>query len=203
MHGPTTRRARAAAEGLPRGEVGSTVRAWTVARVDARRLVYPALREERVRCWSCSAGGGAGSIVKLAFCYSYRSASSGPSSRCWASRVLYRVLNLILSWFALANYCCAQKVLTKAMQDRQYGVHGVKSSSSRLARPLRLALARQPARTGLIDFVLVKCFMTFAAFFLAFKGVKEAEGQARNARRHRHLSQRLLPRYGYLSAGHH
>ncbi|EJD38050.1 glycosyltransferase family 2 protein [Auricularia subglabra TFB-10046 SS5] len=155
----------------------------------------PELISQRRRWLNGSFFAAIHSIVK--FGYIYRSAHT-PLRKFWIHiEMLYQVFNLIFSWFALGNYYIAFKILANAMQDKQFNIPGIKVANivleyfylGLLVLCFLLSLGNRPQgskwgyTTAMIGFALVTCYMTFAAFFLAFKGVeniKKAEEDAGN-----------------------
>ncbi|KZV86456.1 glycosyltransferase family 2 protein [Exidia glandulosa HHB12029] len=144
----------------------------------------PELVSQRRRWLNGSFFAAIHSIVH--FGYIYRSAHT-PLRKFWIHiEMFYQVFNLIFSWFALGNYYIAFKILANAMEDPTFHFGGIKIANiileyfylGLLVLCFLLALGNRPQGSkwgytlAMIGFAVVTCYMTFSAFFLAFKGVE-------------------------------
>lgn len=124
------------------------------------------------------------------FHYIYRSSHSLMRKFWIHIEMFYQSFNLLFSWFALANYYIAFTILSDAMEDQSFGI----TNSIHIVNVILgyfylgllilcflLALGNRPqgskwGYTGaMIGFAFITVYMTFAAFFLAFKGVQNIE----------------------------
>lgn len=125
----------------------------------------------------------------LKFGYIYRSSHTFWRKFVIHIEMIYQTFNLIFSWFALANYYIAFVILSNAMQDPSFGLKHINILNDVLGYTYMglivmcflLSLGNRPqgSRWGytaaMIGFALITVYMTFAAFFLAFKGVENVE----------------------------
>ncbi|KDQ51532.1 glycosyltransferase family 2 protein [Jaapia argillacea MUCL 33604] len=120
------------------------------------------------------------------FHYIYRS-SHGFLRKFWIHvEMVYQVFNLIFSWFALGNYYISFKILSEALEDPTFHISGIVIVNvileyfylGMLIMCFILALGNRPQgakwgyTTSFIGFAIITVYMTFAAFFLAYKGIE-------------------------------
>jgi len=100
--------------------------------------------------------------------------------------LIYQVFNLIFSWFALGNYYIAFRVLTNAMEDPSFGFKGIHIANiileyfyvGLLIMCFILALGNRPQGSkwaftlAFVGFGILTIYMTFAAIFIAYKGIQ-------------------------------
>ncbi|KAK0183781.1 glycosyltransferase family 2 protein [Armillaria mellea] len=133
----------------------------------------------------------------LHFYYIYRSSHTFLRKFWIHVEMFYQSFNLIFSWFALANYYIAFVILSDAMEDDSFGLKGIHVFNviinyvylGLLIMCYLLALGNRPQgskwgyTTAFIGFAFITVYMTFAAFFLAFKGIEtlsKSEGTSLN-----------------------
>ncbi|KAJ7599620.1 glycosyltransferase family 2 protein [Mycena floridula] len=124
------------------------------------------------------------------FHYIYRSSHTFMRKFWIHVEIIYQFFNLLFSWFALANYYIAFTILSEAMEDPSFGIstgiHIVNlilgyAYLGLLILCFILALGNRPqgskwGYTGaMIGFGFITVYMTFAAFFLAFKGIENIQ----------------------------
>ncbi|KAF8073378.1 glycosyltransferase family 2 protein [Lyophyllum atratum] len=119
------------------------------------------------------------------FHYIYRSAHSFIRKFWIHVEMLYQLFNLIFSWFALANYYIAFSILSNAMEDKDFHLNGIHIANvilnyfylGLLIMCFILSLGNRPQGSkwgytaAFIGFGIITIYMTFAAFYLAFKGI--------------------------------
>lgn len=120
------------------------------------------------------------------FHYIYRSSHSFMRKFWIHVELIYQVFNLIFSWFALGNYYIAFRVLTNAMEDPSFGFKGIHIANlileyfyiGLLIMCFILALGNRPQGSkwaftlSFMGFAILTLYMTFAAIFIAVKGVQ-------------------------------
>ncbi|KAG8968969.1 Chitin synthase, class 1 [Tulasnella sp. 419] len=144
----------------------------------------PELISQRRRWLNGSFFAAIHSTVK--FGYIYRS-SHTVARKFWIHvEMFYQTFNLIFSWFALANFYIAFIILANSMEDDSIGLKGIAVLNdilkylylALLVMSFLLALGNRPqgskwVYTGaFIGFGLITIYMTFAALFLAVKGIQ-------------------------------
>ncbi|RPD56704.1 glycosyltransferase family 2 protein [Lentinus tigrinus ALCF2SS1-7] len=144
----------------------------------------PELISQRRRWLNGSFFAAIHSTVK--FHYIYRSSHSFLRKFWIHVELIYQIFNLFFSWFALGNYFISFIILSESLEDKSFnlgnGIHIVNIILEYLYLGLLimcyiLSLGNRPqgAKWGytlaFIGFALITVYMTFAAFFLAFKGV--------------------------------
>ncbi|KZT22847.1 glycosyltransferase family 2 protein [Neolentinus lepideus HHB14362 ss-1] len=121
------------------------------------------------------------------FHYIYRSSHSFLRKLWIHVEMVYQTFNLIFSWFALGNYFISFVILTQAMES--FAFHGIKYINivleyfylGLLIMCFLLSLGNRPQGSkwgytlAFVGFALITVYMTFAAFFLAFKGVENVD----------------------------
>ncbi|RDB15269.1 Chitin synthase 4 [Hypsizygus marmoreus] len=119
------------------------------------------------------------------FYYIYRSAHTFIRKFWIHVEMLYQLFNLIFSWFALANYYIAFSILTDAMEDETFKLHGIHIVNiilnyfylGLIIMCFILSLGNRPQGSkwgytmAFIGYGLITIYMTIAAFLLAFKGI--------------------------------
>ncbi|KIY66737.1 glycosyltransferase family 2 protein [Cylindrobasidium torrendii FP15055 ss-10] len=127
----------------------------------------------------------------LHFYYIYRSAHSLLRKFWIHVEIVYQFFQLVFSWFALANYYIAFVILTDAMEADEFHIKGIHVVNvilnyfylGLLIMCFLLALGNRPQgskwgyTTAFIGFGLITIYMTFAAFFLAFKGIQNLSNE--------------------------
>jgi len=123
------------------------------------------------------------------FGYIYRSSHTFIRKFWIHVEMLYQCFNLIFSWFALGNYFIAFVILSDAMEDPSFKLNGIHVLNvileyfyvGLLLMCFILALGNRPQGSKLgytlafIGFALITIYMTFAAFFLAVKGIQNIQ----------------------------
>ncbi|KAJ8092782.1 Chitin synthase, class 8 [Marasmius tenuissimus] len=133
------------------------------------------------------------------FYYIYRSAHSFMRKFWIHVEMFYQFFNLVFSWFALANYYIAFVILSNALEAKDFNLgNGIKVVNvilnyfylGLLVMCFLLALGNRPQGSkwpytaSFLGFAVITIYMTFSAFFLAFKGIEdisknlETEGKA-------------------------
>ncbi|KAF8318934.1 glycosyltransferase family 2 protein [Cantharellus anzutake] len=126
----------------------------------------------------------------LKFGYIYRSSHTFWRKFAIHVEMVYQTFNLMFSWFALANFYIAFIILTKAMEDPSFNLKHIDIFNNVLqyiylglvVMCFLLSMGNRPQgskwgyTTAMIGFALITVYMTFAAFFLAFKGIQAIEG---------------------------
>ncbi|KAI0738834.1 glycosyltransferase family 2 protein [Daedaleopsis nitida] len=147
----------------------------------------PELISQRRRWLNGSFFAAIHSIVK--FHYIYRSSHSFLRKSWIHVELVYQCFNLFFSWFALGNYFISFIILSESLEDPSFnlkGIHIVNVILEYIYLGLIilcyiLALGNRPqgAKWGytlaFIGFAVITVYMTFAAFFLAFKGIENIE----------------------------
>ncbi|KAG8908388.1 Chitin synthase, class 1, partial [Tulasnella sp. 403] len=141
----------------------------------------PELISQRRRWLNGSFFAAIHSLVK--FGYIYRS-SHTVARKFWIHvEMVYQLYNLIFSWFALGNYWVSFVILAGAMEDMIHGIHILNeilryAYLGLLVTCFLLSLGNRPQGSkwaytiAILGFALITVYMTFAAFYLAFKGVE-------------------------------
>ncbi|RXW18195.1 hypothetical protein EST38_g7654 [Candolleomyces aberdarensis] len=163
---------------------------WTLHYVKSAYAVtdvpdqVPELISQRRRWLNGSFFAAVHSVVH--FHYLYRSSHSFMRKFWIHVEMFYQVFNLIFAWFSLANYYIAFAILCKAMEDETFGLKGINIFNiiinyvyvGLLLMCFILSLGNRPQgakwfyTTAMIGFALITVYMTFAAFFLAVKGIQ-------------------------------
>ncbi|TDL18313.1 glycosyltransferase family 2 protein [Rickenella mellea] len=144
----------------------------------------PELISQRRRWLNGSFFAAIHSTVK--FNYIYRSSHSFVRKFWIHVEMLYQTFNLIFSWFALGNYYIAFVILSDSLEDPTFHFGAAKIVNyilnyfylGLLVMCFLLSLGNRPQgskweyTTAFIGFAFITLYMTFAAFFLAFKGVE-------------------------------
>ncbi|EIN12208.1 glycosyltransferase family 2 protein [Punctularia strigosozonata HHB-11173 SS5] len=147
----------------------------------------PELISQRRRWLNGSFFAAIHSTVK--FHYIYRSSHSFMRKFWIHVEALYQLFNLIFSWFGLGNYYIAFVILSNALEDKQFGIKGIKVLNDvlnyfylgMLIMCFLLSLGNRPQgskwsyTTAMLGFALITVYMTFSAFFLAVKGIQNVE----------------------------
>ncbi|TFK48851.1 glycosyltransferase family 2 protein [Heliocybe sulcata] len=121
------------------------------------------------------------------FHYLYRSSHSFIRKFWIHVEMVYQTFNLIFSWFALGNYFISFVILTQAMES--FAISGIKYLNlvleyfylGLLVMCFLLSLGNRPQGSkwgytlSFVGFALITVYMTFAAFFLAFKGIENVD----------------------------
>jgi chitin synthase len=119
------------------------------------------------------------------FYYIYRSAHTFFRKFIIHVEMFYQLFNLIFSWFALANYYIAFRILANALADPSFKLGGIRVVNvileyfylGLLVMCFILSLGNRPQGAkwqytfAMVGFGFITIYMTFAAFFLAFKGI--------------------------------
>ncbi|KDQ16092.1 glycosyltransferase family 2 protein [Botryobasidium botryosum FD-172 SS1] len=121
------------------------------------------------------------------FGYIYRS-SHTLLRKAWIHvEMFYQTFNLIFSWFALGNYYIAFAILTNALEQEEASIAKPIKVVNVILNYLYLGLltmcyllslgnrpqgSKWPYTAAMIGFALITVYMTFAAFFLAVKGLE-------------------------------
>ena len=109
--------------------------------------------------------------------------------RCAGSRLTPQ----IFAWFSLGNYFIAFEILTKSVADPSFGLEWLKYVNvvlhyfylGLLVLCFLLAMGNRPQgsnktfTTAVVFFALITVYMTFAAIFLAVKGIINVEDAVR------------------------
>ncbi|KAH7102577.1 glycosyltransferase family 2 protein [Auriculariales sp. MPI-PUGE-AT-0066] len=144
----------------------------------------PELISQRRRWLNGSFFAAIHSIVK--FGYIYRSAHTILRKFWIHVEMVYQVFNLIFSWFALGNYYIAFKILANAMEAPEFKFKGISIANTilnffyggllimcfLLSMGNRPQGAKWPYTGAILGFGVITVYMTFSAFFLAYKGVQ-------------------------------
>lgn len=144
----------------------------------------PELISQRRRWLNGSFFAAIHSTVK--FHYIYRSSHSFMRKFWIHVELVYQTFNLIFSWFALANYYISFTILSISMEDPSFNLKGIHVANvileymyiGLLILCFLLALgnrpqgAKWPFTFAFIGFAIITVYMTFAAFFLAAKGIE-------------------------------
>ncbi|ESK82202.1 chitin synthase [Moniliophthora roreri MCA 2997] len=124
------------------------------------------------------------------FYYIYRSAHSFMRKFWIHVEMFYQLFNLIFSWFALANYYIAFVILSDAMEDPEFKLgKGIRVVNvilnyfylGLLVMCFLLSMGNRPQGAkwqytiAFVGFGLITIYMTFAAFFLAIKGIQNID----------------------------
>ncbi|KAI0691142.1 glycosyltransferase family 2 protein [Cerioporus squamosus] len=148
----------------------------------------PELISQRRRWLNGSFFAAIHSTVK--FHYIYRSSHSFMRKFWIHVELIYQCFNLFFSWFALGNYFISFIILSESLEDKSFnlgnGIHIVNLILEYFYLGLLimcyiLSLGNRPqgAKWGytlaFIGFALITVYMTFAAFFLAFKGIENIQ----------------------------
>ncbi|KAG9030667.1 Chitin synthase, class 1, partial [Serendipita sp. 407] len=152
----------------------------------------PELISQRRRWLNGSFFAAVHSTVK--FGYIYRSSHTAARKFWIHVELVYQTFNLIFSWFSLGNYYIAFYILSNAMEDKSFGIAGIKVINlvlnymylGLLVTCYLLALGNRPQGSkkwytiAFIGFGIVTIYMTFSAFFLAFRGISDIASQSQN-----------------------
>ncbi|KAH6907524.1 chitin synthase [Coprinopsis sp. MPI-PUGE-AT-0042] len=164
--------------------------AWTLHYVKSAYAVtdvpdqVPELISQRRRWLNGSFFAAVHSVVH--FHYLYRSSHSFMRKAWIHVEMVYQVFNLIFAWFSLANFYIAFAILATAMESEAFGLKGINIFNviinyvyvGLLIMCFILSLGNRPQGAkwfytiAMIGFSLITIYMTFAAFFLAVKGVQ-------------------------------
>ncbi|KAF8585057.1 glycosyltransferase family 2 protein [Ramaria rubella] len=150
----------------------------------------PELISQRRRWLNGSFFAAIHSTVK--FSYLYRSSHSFMRKFWIHVEMVYQTFNLIFSWFALGNYYIAFSILSNALEDPGFGIGKWINVLNTILNYFYLGLlvmcflislgnphsnpppwgrSARAYTTAIIGFAIVTVYMTFSAFFLAFKGL--------------------------------
>ncbi|TFK88987.1 glycosyltransferase family 2 protein [Polyporus arcularius HHB13444] len=148
----------------------------------------PELISQRRRWLNGSFFAAIHSTVK--FHYIYRSSHSFLRKFWIHVELVYQCFNLFFSWFALGNYFISFTILSESLEDKSFnlgnGIHIVNVILEYFYLGLLimcyiLSLGNRPQGAkwfytlAFIGFALITVYMTFAAFFLAFKGIENIQ----------------------------
>jgi chitin synthase len=123
------------------------------------------------------------------FHYIYRSSHSFIRKFWIHVEMVYQLFNLIFSWFSLANYYIAFIILSNALEAGEFKLKGIHIANlileyfylGLLIMCFLLSLGNRPQGSkwgytmAFIGFAIITIYMTFAAFFLAFKGIENVK----------------------------
>jgi chitin synthase len=144
----------------------------------------PELISQRRRWLNGSFFAAVHSVVH--FHYIYRSSHTFLRKFWIHIEMLYQVFNLIFSWFALANFYIAFRILSESIEDPAFNFRGIHIANvilnyvylGLLIMCFILALGNRPQGSkwgytlAFVGFGLLTIYMTFAAVFLAVKGIE-------------------------------
>ena len=161
----------------------------------------PELISQRRRWLNGSFFAGLHSIVK--FGYIYRSSHSVGRKVALHVEMVYQLINLLFTWFGIANYFLAFTILTQSLGDL---VTGLKVPNlileyiylALIVFVFLLSMGNRPAGAkfgytlSMVLFGLLTLYMTFAAVFLAIKNIVKAESSADG-------TQALLTNYTFIA----
>ncbi|KAF8727491.1 hypothetical protein AX14_007350 [Amanita brunnescens Koide BX004] len=120
------------------------------------------------------------------FHYIYRSSHSFIRKFWIHIEMMYQVFNLIFSWFAMANYVIAFVILATALESPTFHLKGIHFFNiileyvyiGLLIMCFLLSLGNRPQGSkwgytfAFVGFALITIYMTFAALFIAVKGIQ-------------------------------
>lgn len=181
--------------------------AWILHYVKSAQAVtdvpdtVPELISQRRRWLNGSFFAGLHSIVK--FGYIYRSSHSVGRKVALHVEMVYQLINLLFTWFGIANYFLAFTILTQSLGDL---VTGLKVPNlileyiylALIVFVFLLSMGNRPAGAkfgytlSMVLFGLLTLYMTFAAVFLAIKNIVKAESSADG-------TQALLTNYTFIA----
>ncbi|KAG8843903.1 Chitin synthase, class 1 [Tulasnella sp. 330] len=168
---------------------------WTLHYVKSAYAVtdvpdqLPELISQRRRWLNGSFFAAIHSLVK--FGYLYRSSHTA-SRKFWIHvEMFYQTYNLLFSWFALGNYYVTFIILASAIADPSFGIGGIKVINDilhylylgLLVMCFLLSMGNRPQGSkwaytfAVVGFGIITLYMTFAAIFLAVKGVEDIKVQ--------------------------
>ncbi|KIO23871.1 glycosyltransferase family 2 protein [Tulasnella calospora MUT 4182] len=144
----------------------------------------PELISQRRRWLNGSFFAAVHSTVK--FGYIYRSEHTFARKAWIHVEMFYQSFNLIFSWFALGNYYVSFFILAGAIEDPSFGLKGIHILNDilkytylgLLVMCFLLSMGNRPQGAkwaytiAIIGFAIITVYMTFAAFFLAIKGIE-------------------------------
>ncbi|KAG8977097.1 Chitin synthase, class 1 [Tulasnella sp. 427] len=147
----------------------------------------PELISQRRRWLNGSFFAAIHSIVK--FGYIYRSEHTFARKAWIHVEMFYQLFNLIFSWFALGNYYVSFFILAGAIEDPSFGLKGIHilndilkySYLGLLVMCFLLSMGNRPQGSkwaytiAIIGFGFITIYMTFAALFLAVKGIESVK----------------------------
>ncbi|SPO21055.1 Chitin synthase 4 [Ustilago trichophora] len=165
--------------------------AWILHYVKSAQAVtdvpdqVPELISQRRRWLNGSFFAGIHSIIK--FGYIYRSSHSFGRKFALHIEIIYQTIQLIFSWFGMANFFIAFFILTSAMSDR---IHALKVPNLVLSYIyiafiifcFLLSMGNRPAGSkfgytlAMVVFALLTLYMTGAAVYLAVDSILNATG---------------------------
>ncbi|SNX81787.1 Chitin synthase 4 [Melanopsichium pennsylvanicum] len=165
--------------------------AWILHYVKSAQAVtdvpdqVPELISQRRRWLNGSFFAGIHSIIK--FGYIYRSSHSTGRKFALHIEIIYQTIQLIFSWFGMANFFIAFFILTSAMSDR---IHALKVPNLVLSYIyiafiifcFLLSMGNRPAGSkfgytlAMVVFALLTAYMTAAAIYLAVDAILNATG---------------------------
>ncbi|KZS93873.1 glycosyltransferase family 2 protein [Sistotremastrum niveocremeum HHB9708] len=142
----------------------------------------PELISQRRRWLNGSFFAAIHSTVK--FAYIYRSSHSFWRKFWIHVEMVYQTYNLFFAWFSLGNYYIAFIILSQAMESEltfmripnlifQYLYLGLLTMCFLLSMGNRPQGAKLQYTLAMIGFAFITVYMTFSAFWLAFKGAQE------------------------------
>ncbi|KAF8516437.1 glycosyltransferase family 2 protein [Hysterangium stoloniferum] len=153
----------------------------------------PELISQRRRWLNGSFFAAIHSTVKFGFIY--RSSHSFTRKAWIHVEMVYQSFNLIFSWFALGNYYISFSILSNALEDPSFKIGGWIKVLNVILNYFYLGLlimcflislgnrpqgSRRAYTMAMIGFSFITIYMTFSAFFLAFKGLANLQEQAPN-----------------------
>ncbi|PWN49957.1 putative Chs4-chitin synthase 4 [Violaceomyces palustris] len=164
--------------------------AWILHYVKSAQAVtdvpdqVPELISQRRRWLNGSFFAGIHSIIK--FGYIYRSSHSFWRKFALHIEIVYQTINLVFSWFGMANFFIAFVILTTAMSDRLSGLRipNIVVMYIYIAFIIfcfLLSMGNRPAgskwgyTSSMIVFAIMTAYMTGAALYLAIDSIKTAE----------------------------
>ncbi|KAG9051636.1 Chitin synthase, class 1 [Tulasnella sp. UAMH 9824] len=147
----------------------------------------PELISQRRRWLNGSFFAAVHSTVK--FGYIYRSEHTFARKAWIHVEMFYQLFNLIFSWFALGNYYVSFFILAGAIEDPSFGLKGIHVLNDilkylylgLLVMCFLLSMGNRPQGAkwaytiAIIGFGVITIYMTFAAFFLAIKGIESVK----------------------------
>ncbi|GAC73696.1 chitin synthase/hyaluronan synthase [Moesziomyces antarcticus T-34] len=165
--------------------------AWILHYVKSAQAVtdvpdqVPELISQRRRWLNGSFFAGIHSIIK--FGYIYRSSHSFGRKFALHIEIIYQTIQLVFSWFGMANFFIAFFILTSAMSDRIKALHVPNLVLSYIYVAFiifcfLLSMGNRPAGSkfgytlAMVVFALLTLYMTGAAIYLAVDSILNATG---------------------------
>ncbi|KAH8916804.1 glycosyltransferase family 2 protein [Atractiella rhizophila] len=124
------------------------------------------------------------------FGYLYRSDHSFIRKFWLHVEFFYQVFNLIFSWFALGNFYIAFYILSNSLEDKTFGIGGWIKVFNDILNYIYigiligcflLAMGNRPQGSkvsftiAMVAYAFITIYITFAAFFITFKGIQNAK----------------------------